>query len=88
MRYDTVIIGGGLAGLTAGIELLKRGQKVAAVSTGQSALHFNSGSLDLMGRSKTGRDIINPLQGIMSVGVCPAGLSSHTALAATYKAPV
>lgn len=68
MRYDTVIIGGGLAGLTAGIELLKRGQKVAAVSTGQSALHFNSGSLDLMGRSKTGRDIINPLQGIMSVG--------------------
>ena len=68
MRYDTVLIGGGMAGLTAGIELLKRGQSVAAVSTGQSALHFNSGSFGLMGRSASGRDIINPLQGIMAVG--------------------
>ncbi|MCM1022198.1 MAG: anaerobic glycerol-3-phosphate dehydrogenase subunit GlpB [Muribaculum sp.] len=67
MRYDTVIIGGGMAGLVAGIELLKRGQRVAAVSTGQSALHFNSGSFGLMGQSESGRDVINPLQGIMAV---------------------
>ena len=40
MRYDTIIIGGGLSGLTAGITLAKAGQKVCIVSAGQSSLHF------------------------------------------------
>ena len=50
MKFDTIIIGGGLSGLTAGIELSRKGQKCLIVSSGQSALHFFSGSFELYGQ--------------------------------------
>lgn len=46
MKYDTILIGGGLCGLVAGITLQKEGQKTAIISAGQSALHFFSGVFD------------------------------------------
>ena len=48
MKYDSVIIGGGLSGMVAGIALQKAGQNTAIISTGQNALHFFSGSFESM----------------------------------------
>ena len=63
MIYDTVIIGGGMSALLCGIKLIKAGQSVAIVSTGQSALHFNAGGLSLF-NNKNGKDVTNPLEAI------------------------
>ena len=62
MKFDTIIIGGGLSGLTAGIELSRKGQKCLIVSAGQSALHFFSGSLELYGMCA------DPFKAIASLG--------------------
>ena len=62
MKFDTIIIGGGLCGLTAGIELSRKGQKCLVVSSGQSALHFFSGSFELCSLSD------DPYQAMASLG--------------------
>lgn len=64
MRYDNIIIGGGLSGLVAGIESAKSGRTTAIVSAGQSALHFWSGSFELLGNAADGEVIDNPLSKI------------------------
>lgn len=61
MKLDTIIIGGGLCGLVAGISLVRKGQKCLIVSSGQSALHFFSGSLELLGNED------EPLKAISSL---------------------
>ncbi len=61
MKFDTIIIGGGLSGLTCGIALAKKGKNVAMVYGGQSNLHFNSGSFDLIGYND-GKEVADPTQ--------------------------
>ncbi|SGY91181.1 glycerol-3-phosphate dehydrogenase subunit GlpB [Moritella viscosa] len=60
MKFDSIIIGGGIAGYTAGLRSLEAGLKTAIISNGQSALHFSSGSIDLLSHTPTGKAIRNP----------------------------
>jgi len=64
MIFDYIIIGGGLSGLTCGIRLSQAGKKVAILSTGQSTLHFGSGSLDLLGYDNEENLVEHPLEEI------------------------
>lgn len=64
MKFDTVIIGGGLSGLAAGIELARRQRRVAIISAGQSSLHFSSGSFELLGYDAEGKPVTSPLDTI------------------------
>ena len=63
MKFDNIIIGGGLSGLTCGIKLAEQGKKCAIVSSGQSAIHFFSGSFDLLGKLD-GIEVKNPLEAL------------------------
>lgn len=61
MKYDIIIIGGGLSGLTAGIKLAGNNKKVAIITSGQSALHFSSGSMGLLS-AIDGQPVSEPLK--------------------------
>lgn len=49
MTYDTVVIGAGLAGLTAAARLAEEGRRVAVVAHGVGATHLAPGVIDVVG---------------------------------------
>ncbi|WP_332398485.1 glycerol-3-phosphate dehydrogenase subunit GlpB [Vibrio metschnikovii] len=67
MKYDVIIIGAGIAGYSAGIRCLQAGLKTALISQGQSALHFSSGSIDVLGKLPCGSAVEFPFQAIQQL---------------------
>jgi glycerol-3-phosphate dehydrogenase subunit B len=49
MSYDTVVIGAGLAGLTAALRLTEAGQRVLVVARGVGATHLAPATVDVLG---------------------------------------
>ena len=70
MKFDVILIGGGLSSLVCGIRLQKAGRRCLMVSAGQNALHFSSGAFGLLGSLPDGSAVQYPLEAIPSL---PAG---------------
>ncbi len=62
MSYDCIIIGGGISGLVCGIKCASEGLRCMIFSAGMSALHFSSGSIDVLGYDPDGNRIQAPLE--------------------------
>ena len=60
MNYDCLIVGAGLSGLVCGIRCASEGLRTVIISGGMNALHFSSGSIDLMGYDPSGKVIQSP----------------------------
>ncbi|KLV08866.1 glycerol-3-phosphate dehydrogenase [Photobacterium aquae] len=60
MKFDSIIIGGGVAGLSCAIRCAEAGLKTAVIAAGQSALHFSSGSIDVLSNLPSGQAVSHP----------------------------
>ncbi|HAS6934544.1 TPA: glycerol-3-phosphate dehydrogenase subunit GlpB [Vibrio vulnificus] len=64
LNYDIAVIGGGIAGYCAALKALEEGKKTVLISQGQSALHFSSGSIDVLGKLPSGEAVHQPFDAI------------------------
>ncbi|HEX4215744.1 MAG TPA: anaerobic glycerol-3-phosphate dehydrogenase subunit GlpB [Candidatus Dormibacteraeota bacterium] len=61
--YDVVVVGLGLAGLTAALAAAERGARVLALGKGYGTTHFRSGTIDVLGHA--GAEVVgNPRAGL------------------------
>jgi glycerol-3-phosphate dehydrogenase subunit B len=49
MNYDTVVVGAGVAGLTAAVRLAEAGQRVVVLAKGAGATHLTGATIDVLG---------------------------------------
>ena len=74
MKYDSIIIGGGLAGLTCAIRCAEAGLKTVVIAAGDSSLTFSSGSIDVMGIRQNNSVVQYPFEEINQL---PSGHPYH-----------
>lgn len=70
MRYDVILVGGGLSSLVCGVLLQRAGRDCMIISSGQNALHFSSGAFGLLSRLPDGTPVDDPFAAVCSL---PAG---------------
>lgn len=58
-RHDAIVIGCGLAGMSAAVRLAEDGARVLVLAKGIGATHLSAGTIDVLGYSSTGR-VENP----------------------------
>ncbi|GAL06607.1 anaerobic glycerol-3-phosphate dehydrogenase subunit B [Photobacterium aphoticum] len=72
MKFDSIIIGGGVAGLSCAIRCVESGMKTAVITAGQSAMHFSSGSIDVLSRLPNGESVSTPFDAFPALAEqCP-----------------
>ena len=49
MSYDVLVVGVGLAGLTAGLRLAQAGRRVLLIAKGLGGTHLGGGTIDVLG---------------------------------------
>src|SRR5687767_9153905 len=65
---DLLVIGAGLAGLTAAIYAAKAGLSVRVITKGMSALHWSAGSIDLLGYLPDNTPVDAPFTALNQLG--------------------
>jgi glycerol-3-phosphate dehydrogenase subunit B len=68
MRYDAVVVGAGLAGLSAGVRLAQAGKSVLVLAKGVGATHLAPPTIDVLGYSDEGEAVESPLRALEAVG--------------------
>lgn len=67
MKFDAIIIGGGLSGLVCGLRLQKAGKNCLMVTFGQNVMYFSSGSFGLMSRDEEGIFAPSPFEAMKNL---------------------
>ena len=67
MRYDVIVIGAGLSGMTCAITLAQAGKRVAVLAPGHGTLPMHSGCFDLLGYDTAGNVVEHPLESISTL---------------------
>ena len=64
---DVIVIGSGLAGLTAALASARQGKSVTLLSYGSSSLSLNSGLIDFLGYDDSHKAVKSPREGILGL---------------------
>jgi glycerol-3-phosphate dehydrogenase subunit B len=64
VRYDVIVVGAGVSGLTAALRLAGRGRSVLVLAKGVGATHLAPPTIDVLGYSDGGEAVESPRRGL------------------------